>query len=99
MLRRLDHINIVRFYGGCLTLPHIFIVSELMHTSLQRIVHGAWRWGPVLTHGPAPAGARAQEGRSGLPCVHTHIHATCRCIAVIICMCMGAKCTQHGCFV
>lgn len=39
ILRRLDHPNIVRFCGGCLQPPNMFLATELMHTNLTAIVH------------------------------------------------------------
>jgi serine/threonine protein kinase len=41
VLRRLDHPNIVKFYGGCLRPPGMFLAVELMRTNLQTVIHGA----------------------------------------------------------
>lgn len=40
VLRELDHFNIVRFYGGSLDLRKPFLVTELMHSSLEHLIHG-----------------------------------------------------------
>lgn len=39
ILYHTSHPNIVAFYGGCLTPPHIFIVEELMERSLYSYIH------------------------------------------------------------
>ncbi len=39
MLSRVRHQNIVRFFGGCIRPPVVFIVEELMQSDLQELVH------------------------------------------------------------
>ncbi|KAF5829271.1 kinase-like domain-containing protein, partial [Dunaliella salina] len=38
---RIRHPNIVKFYGGCLHPPTVFIVEELMEKDLSSLVHGS----------------------------------------------------------
>ena len=38
-MARLSHPNIVRVYGGCLTPPNLFVVSELMAGDLSNKIH------------------------------------------------------------
>ena len=40
-MARLSHPNIVRVYGGCLTPPNIFVVTELMAGDLSDRIHNA----------------------------------------------------------
>lgn len=61
VLRALHHPNIVRFHGGCLSPPHVFIVTELMHASLEARIHGVCvcvgmggGGGRSVTHGSCP---------------------------------------------
>eukprot|EP00798_Chlamydomonas_sp_ICE-L_P016793 gene16793-23071_t len=39
ILSRVRHPNIVRFYGGNINPPTVFIVEELMHQDLSKLVH------------------------------------------------------------
>jgi hypothetical protein len=39
IMARLSHPNIVRVYGGCLTPPNLFVVSELMVGDLSNRIH------------------------------------------------------------
>ena len=41
IMARLSHPNIVRVYGGCLTPPNIFVVTELMAGDLSDRIHNA----------------------------------------------------------
>ena len=41
ILGNLHHPHIVRLYGVCQHHPHLYLVTELMQTSLQRLLHGA----------------------------------------------------------
>ena len=41
-MARLSHPNIVRVYGGCLTPPNLFVVSELMAGDLSDKIHSRW---------------------------------------------------------
>ncbi len=41
ILSRVRHPNIVKFYGGCLHPPTVFIVEELMEKDLSSLVHGS----------------------------------------------------------
>lgn len=41
ILSRIRHPNIVKFYGGCLHPPTVFIVEELMEKDLSSLVHGS----------------------------------------------------------
>ena len=38
-MARLDHPNIVRVFGGCLTPPNLFVVAELMVGDLSDKIH------------------------------------------------------------
>ena len=38
-MARLDHPNVVRVYGGCLTPPNLFVVVELMACDLSSRIH------------------------------------------------------------
>lgn len=35
----MSHPNIVRFYGGCIRPPVVFIVEELMQSDLSELIH------------------------------------------------------------
>jgi mitogen-activated protein kinase kinase kinase 7 len=39
VLSRVRHPNIVRFYGGCIRPPVVFIVEELMQSDLSELIH------------------------------------------------------------
>ena len=49
ILSRTRHPNIVRFFGGCLHPPTVFIVEELMAQDLFHLVHGQDRLLPLET--------------------------------------------------
>ena len=38
-MSRLLHPNIVRVYGGCMTPPNLFVVSELLMEDLSSLIH------------------------------------------------------------
>ena len=38
-MARLDHPNIVRVYGGCMSPPNLFVVEEIMVGDLASHVH------------------------------------------------------------
>ena len=38
-MARLDHPNIVRVFGGCMTPPNLFVVAELMVGDLSSHIH------------------------------------------------------------
>ena len=38
-MSRLDHPNIVRVYGGCMSPPNLFVVEEIMVNDLAAHVH------------------------------------------------------------
>ena len=38
-MARLDHPNIVRVYGGCMSPPNLFVVEEIMVGDLAAHVH------------------------------------------------------------
>ena len=39
IMARLNHPNIVRVFGGCLTPPNLFVVAELMTCDLSSYIH------------------------------------------------------------
>ena len=39
IMARLNHPNIVRVFGGCLTPPNLFVVAELMVGDLSSHIH------------------------------------------------------------
>lgn len=43
ILSRVRHPNIVKFYGGNISPPVVFIVEELMEGDLSELVHGQVR--------------------------------------------------------
>ena len=48
-MARLDHPNIVRVYGGCMTPPNIFVVAELMEGDLNNLIHPKDRGAKCMT--------------------------------------------------
>eukprot|EP00798_Chlamydomonas_sp_ICE-L_P017435 gene17435-23739_t len=39
IMARLEHPNVVRVYGGCMTPPNLFVVEELMESDLANHIH------------------------------------------------------------
>jgi mitogen-activated protein kinase kinase kinase 7 len=52
-MARLDHPNIVRVFGGCMSPPNLFVVEEIMVGDLAAHVHRRagipWTLGMALT--------------------------------------------------
>ena len=51
IMARLNHPNIVRVYGGCLTPPNLFVVAELMVGDLSDKIHAKTKDASGATQG------------------------------------------------
>ncbi|KXZ48326.1 hypothetical protein GPECTOR_28g732 [Gonium pectorale] len=76
VLSRLNHPNIVRYYGACLQPPHPFVVEELMATPLSRLIHAkAPGGGPLHEYDLVQMLHIARDVAAGLAYLHpTVVH-------------------------
>ncbi|PNH09153.1 putative serine/threonine-protein kinase, partial [Tetrabaena socialis] len=76
VLSRLDHPNVVRFYGGSLDPHSPFLVEELCEVSLHRVIHEKDSWGaPLHPYGLADVLRMLRDIAAGLAYLHpTVVH-------------------------